>query len=152
MFSNDADLARLCDVSPRTVRRWRASGDWPPVARLAAAQLSGDLGTLFPAWRGWMVHGDTLTAPDGRTVSQAQILQLDWFMRLVDHMQDIETRRRSAPVPLSDHQAASLACAISALTDLAPILTQARDALSPLLDPVSAPCSGRPPLASGSHR
>lgn len=143
MFATDPDLAAACGVSPRTVRRWRASGHWPPVARLAAAMLSGDLGALSPDWTGWRVSGDTLTTPDGRTVTPAQVLQADWLARLVDQMADADRRRRAAPVPLSDDQAARLRAALAALDALAPLLADTRAALDPLLAPPTARACAR---------
>ena len=60
-LSDTVSAASVFGVSPRTIRRWRAT-DRPPVsARRLAWVLSGNL--PFDGWQGWVIEGGYLFAP-----------------------------------------------------------------------------------------
>ena len=59
------ELARLTGVHVTTARRWKRGAPLePPVARLLSLLLTGDLGAISPAWRGWRLVDGKLYGPD----------------------------------------------------------------------------------------
>lgn len=59
-----SDIRKL-PVSPVTARRWQRRGQVPALAAFALRLLSGDLGEISQQWRGWVLEGDVLRAPNG---------------------------------------------------------------------------------------
>lgn len=59
------ELARLTGAHVTTARRWKRGAPLePPVARLLRILLTGDLGAISPAWRGWRLVDGKLYGPD----------------------------------------------------------------------------------------
>ncbi len=52
------DIARICGVSERNVRRWLDGTRGPPCAAilLLRALMCRDLGFFNPAWEGWVIN------------------------------------------------------------------------------------------------
>jgi hypothetical protein len=67
-----SELARICHVSLKTAGRWKAGTTCPPQS--AMLLLSGDLGSLDPEWRGWLVRGGVLHSPEGWEISRNDVL------------------------------------------------------------------------------
>ncbi len=60
------DLARLADVTERSVRRWKVAGRVPePYSTRVASLLTADLGALSQAWKGWSIQQGELLSPEG---------------------------------------------------------------------------------------
>jgi hypothetical protein len=71
------ELASLTGASERTARRWIATGRMPAALALAVSLLaSGDLGTVWPEWRGWRIVRGELTSPEGWTFRPGEIAAL----------------------------------------------------------------------------
>jgi hypothetical protein len=68
------DIARICGVSLKTAGRWKAGQTVPP--KTALAVLTGDLGYLDPAWRGWTVHGGQLISPENWIATPGDVLSI----------------------------------------------------------------------------
>jgi hypothetical protein len=65
-------IATLCGVHDRTARRWKSGKtQMPETARMI---LAGDLGAFDPAWRGWVIRGGMLCAPNGTEMSPRELL------------------------------------------------------------------------------
>jgi hypothetical protein len=67
-----SEIARLCGVSLKTARRWKAGSTCPP--KTALSILSGDLGFLSEEWKGWRIRGSEIISPDGWGVSRNDAL------------------------------------------------------------------------------
>ena len=67
-----SEIAKLCGVTARTVRRWRDGTRRPP--DLALMLLSRDLGYLDPLWKGWTIRAGSIVSPEGWTVSRNDAL------------------------------------------------------------------------------
>ena len=65
-------IADTCKVDITTARRWKRGAICPPQAALAV--LTGDLGFLDPAWRGWNLIRGHLVSPEGWEVSMNDVL------------------------------------------------------------------------------
>lgn len=75
------DLARICQVTERTARRWVDGQTVTPgaVIILLRALISRDLGFFHPAWEGWVIsHRGELCSPENWfcTPGQVRALQL----------------------------------------------------------------------------
>jgi hypothetical protein len=68
------DIARICKVDLATARRWRRGATCPPESALML--LSGDLGYLDPAWRGWKVRGGQLVSPENWIATPGDVLSI----------------------------------------------------------------------------
>lgn len=56
------EIARVCRVSERTVRRWKDRTRSPSEQELML--LRGDLGVFDPQWSGWTVRDGLLISPE----------------------------------------------------------------------------------------
>lgn len=70
-FISVKDIARICEVSEKTAKRWKAGTTCPPKPVLLL--LAGDLGCFSPEWRGWVVRGDELISPEGWCITMADV-------------------------------------------------------------------------------
>jgi len=61
------EIARRCQVSMRTARRWKDGTRCPP--RTAMMILLEDLGCFDPAWKGWRIRDGQLISSEGWAVS-----------------------------------------------------------------------------------
>ncbi len=70
-------LMRLCQVTPRTWRRWKTHG--PPAGVMALARaLAADLAPH--GWPGWSLQGELLWPPGARTAREAYRMEdVDWI-------------------------------------------------------------------------
>jgi hypothetical protein len=66
------EVARICHVSIKTARRWKAGTTCPPVS--ARLLLLGDLGCLDADWAGWSVRAGTLYSPEGWEITINDVL------------------------------------------------------------------------------
>lgn len=71
------EVARVLDVTPRTVQNWETGGARIPW--LAYRMLRILQGYALPGsdWEGWTVHGATLTAPNGRHFTANELQHLE---------------------------------------------------------------------------
>lgn len=65
-------IVDVCGVDVTTARRWKRGAICPPQSALAV--LTGDLGFLDPAWRGWNLIRGHLVSPEGWEVSMNDVL------------------------------------------------------------------------------
>lgn len=79
-------LVAACGVSPDTARRWKRLGRIPPLAdRLIELAIAGELGTLAPAWSGFILRPDALWTPYGFAVRPGEISSLAYrFAQLAE--------------------------------------------------------------------
>ena len=68
------EIARICRVSLKTAMRWKHGDTHPPQTALMI--LTGDLGYLDPAWRGWMLQDGKLVSREGWEVTAGDVLSL----------------------------------------------------------------------------
>jgi hypothetical protein len=66
------EIARICGVDITTARRWKRGAICPPQSALSV--LSGDLGFLDPAWRGWKLRQGCLWSPEGWEIRMSDVL------------------------------------------------------------------------------
>ena len=71
---NAEEVARRCKVDVRTARRWKRGDSRIP--ETAAMILSGDLGQIDPAWRGWVLRDGKLISPEGWEADPGDVLSL----------------------------------------------------------------------------
>ena len=67
-----SELARICQVSLKTARRWKDGSTCPPKSALLL--LAGDLGCLDAAWEGWRVRGGVLFSREGWQITVNDVL------------------------------------------------------------------------------
>lgn len=65
-------IAKVCQVSNKTARRWKQEKFEPP--KTALMILAADLGAFDPAWRGWRVNNGVLISPDGWEITMTDVL------------------------------------------------------------------------------
>lgn len=72
------DIARLCQVSERTVQRWLDATRCPPAPAiiLLRALLEADLGLFDPAWSGWVVKRGKLCSPENWIATPGEVRAL----------------------------------------------------------------------------
>jgi hypothetical protein len=82
------ELADLTGVHVATARRWKRGDALPPVAdRLLRLVLTGDLGLISRAWRGWRLAAGTLVGPDGITATPGEVLAIPFVRAQVSAYQ-----------------------------------------------------------------
>lgn len=87
-------LARGLGISLRTARRYKAAGEMPAVYALAwAIAVDGDLGAVFPTWRGWSMRDGQLWAPEGYGFHPGEVRAIPLRAQQIAHM----TRELSEP-------------------------------------------------------
>ena len=64
-------IATLCEVSEKTVSRWKAGQTVPP--KTALMILRGDLGAFSRDWRGWIIRGGELVSPEGWCITMSDV-------------------------------------------------------------------------------
>lgn len=89
-----SELARMCHVSLRTARRWKAGTRCPPETALMI--LRGDLGCHDPEWSGWSIHRGKLFSPEGWDATPGEILGLPILRLQVQNYQLQERIARRA--------------------------------------------------------
>lgn len=65
-------IAETCHVDLTTARRWKRGAICPPQSALM--MLTGDLGFVDPAWRGWCLRKGHLVSPEGWEMSMSDVL------------------------------------------------------------------------------
>jgi hypothetical protein len=65
-------IVDVCGVDVTTARRWKRGAICPPQSALAI--LTGDLGFLDPAWRGWNLIRGHLVSPENWEISINDVL------------------------------------------------------------------------------
>jgi hypothetical protein len=101
-FADLRQLARFCDVCPRTVQNWDRHG--APVAITKLLQLlARDLEWLGPEWRGFRFWGEELLGPEGEHINPGLIRAYPRLERALDYYRTAhqETTRQAPPEPLS---------------------------------------------------
>jgi len=78
------ELPRLCQVSARTVQRWRARRALPAVVVLFLACFQ-DLGIIAPAWSGWQLSArkGELFSPEGVGFRPGDVQSLHWRLQQI---------------------------------------------------------------------
>lgn len=89
-----SEIARICRVSLKTARRWKAGSTCPPA--YAILILRGDLGALDTAWAGWLVRRGKLLSPEGYEAIPGDVRALP-FMRMQIQTYQLEFRRMTDP-------------------------------------------------------
>lgn len=99
------DVARICDVSERCARGWKASGTVPPMAARLLALSVGDMEAIAgKPWRGWLLDDNGLTGPDDRRYGPGDLAALDATRAALATTQ-AELARYRAGVPIIDRAA-----------------------------------------------
>ena len=86
------EIARRCGVDVTTARRWKKGTYLMPEA--ARMIMSGDLGYLDSAWRGWTLLRGQLTSPEGWVMSVGDLLSIP-LMRA--QMSAYQAKERQVP-------------------------------------------------------
>lgn len=67
-------LARLAGVSLRTAQRWKHAGKTPHrYSDKLSLILEGDLGRLWPGWRGFRLLNGMLITPEGESLTPGDL-------------------------------------------------------------------------------
>jgi transcriptional regulator with XRE-family HTH domain len=80
------DIARVARVDPSTARRWKRGTSPVPAGMLLL--LCGDLGSLDPAWSGWVIRQGLLCSPENWTCTPGHVRAMQ-----LHHAQVRELRR-----------------------------------------------------------
>ncbi len=81
-------LAELTGASLVTARRWKRTRALPPpVRRLLAILVTGDLGPVDSTWCGWHLSRGLLCGPDGLTFEPAEVLAIPFVRAQVNAYQ-----------------------------------------------------------------
>lgn len=67
-------IAEWCGVSVGTAQHYKAGRRKPPTPVLRLFRLYRDGKVLGPEWEGFIVHGNMINGPDGKVISQTQLL------------------------------------------------------------------------------
>jgi hypothetical protein len=69
-------LVAICHIDITTARRWRRGSNLPPlyVLDFVNAKVTGDLGFLDPAWRGWILRKGCLVSPESWEIFMNDVL------------------------------------------------------------------------------
>lgn len=74
-FFNISEIARICEISLKTARRWKNSQSVPPATALMV--LRRDLGCLHPEWRGWTIsQRGELCSPENWITTPGAVLAM----------------------------------------------------------------------------
>lgn len=75
---NINEIARICAVTVKTARNWKAGKSFPPATAIMV--LSRDLGHFNPAWSGWHIslRGE-LCSPENWTCSKGDVLSIQFL-------------------------------------------------------------------------
>ncbi len=105
------EIARICAVTLKTARNWKAGKVCPPATALMVLQR--DLGVFHPAWSGWTVskRGE-LCSPENWIVTPGDVLSIQftqaqlsaWRIEaqsLREQVYELENRMDEQPTP--DH-------------------------------------------------
>lgn len=113
-----AQLAQWFGVSVRQARRWRAGAPVPRAVEIAlVVLLSADLGSVYPAWRGWCLSGEHLSyAPSGLTYSPDQLHARPWFEALARQAHRNAEAVQRHPLGLDTSEQAAVAATEAALS------------------------------------
>ena len=65
-------IAEACYVDLTTARRWKRGAICPPQSALM--MLTGDLGFVDPAWRGWVLRRGCLISQEGWEMTMSDVL------------------------------------------------------------------------------
>lgn len=103
---NISDIARICRVSLKTAKRWKAGQAVPPATALMI--LARDLGALHPDWSGWTisVRGE-LCSPENWVCSRGDVLSIQflqaqltaWRTEALTLREQIEGQLEDQPAP-----------------------------------------------------
>jgi hypothetical protein len=81
-------LAQGLGISIRQARRFKAAGTMPALYGLAwSLAIDGDLGALFPEWRGWVMRAGQLWAPEGYGFRPGEVRAIPLRAQQLAHMQ-----------------------------------------------------------------
>jgi len=75
---NDIEICAYLDVSASTLRRWLTDNSAPLMARRLMVLVQGDLGSLWPEWKGWRFCGDDLWTPEDVPYCSGEIQAIFW--------------------------------------------------------------------------
>jgi len=70
------EIARICEVSLKTAKRWKAGQAVPPSTALMVLQR--DLGCFHPAWEGWQIREGVLYSPEGWAATPGDVLSIQF--------------------------------------------------------------------------
>lgn len=80
-------LARGLGISVRQARRYKAAGHMPALYGIAwALAIDGDIGAVFPAWRGWRLRDGQLWAPEGYGFRPGEIAAIPLRAQQIAHL------------------------------------------------------------------
>lgn len=68
------EIQRICKVSLKTARRWKAGQNVPPESALM--MLRGDLGCFDSAWEGWCLRNGKLISPENWIATPGDVLAI----------------------------------------------------------------------------
>jgi hypothetical protein len=99
-----SEVAAICQVSITTAKRWLAHKSRIP--DYALLRLSGDLGAVNDAWKGWRIEGDSLISPKGWIIGRRELESVPGLReQLADVQQELAAVRSNNLVedqPLPD--------------------------------------------------
>jgi hypothetical protein len=96
------DIAAICHVDLATARRWRRQAVCPPWTALAL--LGRDLGCFSAHWRGWTIHGETLTSPEGWSTTRGEAMSVQILHQQIAILK-AELRRTTETLALEEQPA-----------------------------------------------
>lgn len=67
-----SELARICQVSLKTARRWKDGSTCPPESALIL--LRADLGCFDAGWQGWRLRRGNLISPEGWEITMGDVI------------------------------------------------------------------------------
>lgn len=81
-------LARALGISERTARRFISSGRMPAVYALAwAISIEGDIGAVWPEWRGWTIRAGQIHAPEGYSFHPGELRAIPLRAQQIAHLE-----------------------------------------------------------------
>lgn len=81
-------LTELTNVHPDTARRWKRTRKISKAyATLVALRITGDLGTLAPAWQGFRLVEGRLWTPEGTSVTPGDVRAIPYRAQLVAELE-----------------------------------------------------------------
>lgn len=127
-----AQLINLCDISPRTLRRWQDSGQFPACVIALLKALAADLS--LHGWPGWHFAGGRLWPPGCNAARHAyRMRDVDWIPAGRWVIAGYERIARSQAAVERGAQAQLVAQSLGALRQALAAARQAEAGLSNLL-------------------
>lgn len=90
------DVARLLQVTYRTVANWESGNARIPYSAFKLLRFIANGELLPPPWKGWVIRGDTLISPVGRAFKQHELTYISHYFTMARYWQKDYERRSSA--------------------------------------------------------